>query len=118
MENGNPQPGPEPTGWELLRAIQALQATMSQTLNTFVQSAVYNADRRGIDERFARLETRVRDTEQELAAVDQRRSDDKEKERERDDQQRKTVASVRLAVVLAVLGPIVGFLLTRIPWGG
>ena len=86
-----PDQGPEPTGWELLRSLDGLKKDIAKIGDKVVPLDVYNADKQGISERFGRVESRVRDQEQ--------NGQDAEKLKR----------SQRLTVSLAIASPVLAF---------
>lgn len=102
--------GPEPTGWELLRGLNSLREEVSKVGGRVVSMEVYTADKRGVDERFGRAEERIRELETErAAAVKDRDAAAVASEKQRRQNQ--------FAIALAVVGPILGFILTRLTGG-
>jgi hypothetical protein len=87
-----PDQGPEPTGWELLRNLQDLKADVAKIGDKVVPLDVYNADKSGIAERFLRIESRMRDQEQ--------NGQDAEKLKR----------SQKLAISLAIASPVLAFI--------
>lgn len=86
--------GPEPTGWELMRGMADLKAAVEKLGDKVVPLDVYNADKRGVDERFNRVESRVRDVE--AAGVEGE----------------KLRRATRLTITIAAVGPILAFALS------
>jgi hypothetical protein len=94
-----PDQGPEPTGWELLRSLDGLKAEVAKVGDRVVPLDVYNADKQGIAERFVRVESRVRDQEQ--------NGQDAEKLKR----------SQKLTVSLAIASPILAILFNAVSKG-
>jgi len=92
--------GPEPTGWELLRAINRIERAVESGLSRAVQLDAYAADQRGVDERFQRAEARLR-------TVEQAQKDEKTAEQDATRLKR----SQQLTITLAIASPVLSFLL-------
>lgn len=86
--------GPEPTGWELLRAINRIEKELAQIGEKVVSHAAYESDQRGNDERHSRTENRVKDLESTVAEAD------------------KLKRQQHLTIALAITSPLVAFVLT------
>ncbi len=114
--------GPEPTGWELLRALAALREEVSKIGGRVVPLDVYQADQKGVAERFGRVESRARDLEVNLTAEkNAREAAEKEALEKRAEQAEQIVRarrSTQLSIALAVVGPVAAFILARLPFGG
>lgn len=92
--------GPEPTGWELLRAIRDLKTELGKVGDKVVPLGVYAADQKANDDRHVRSEERI--TAQEKNAVEA----DKLKR------------SQRLTISLAFATPVIAALVGWVTGGG
>lgn len=98
---------PEPTGWEVMRAIQGIRSDMSAAMSNMVTQAmmaVYQQAQRETDER---QNGRIRDLEE---AIEKRRAERETEQRET----RKTRAQQNFAITLAAITAALGILSTVI----
>jgi|SRR5690606_18583898 len=103
--------GPEPTGWELMRAITRLERVITDSANAAVQQKVYDADKKGNDERHGRSESRIRD----LEATNAREAESKRAQLEEAERVRRTTKlSISLAVASPFIAAAVGLILNGI----
>lgn len=103
-----PDSGPEPTGWELMRAIVRLENLITNSANASVQQKVYDSDRTGNDDRHARAEARIRDLETRNANEAQQRQHVAEEAEKMRRQQKLTIS---LAIASPFLAAIVGIIM-------
>lgn len=95
-----------------MRGLRDLKDEMSKIGGRVVPLEVYNADKQGSSERFARLETRMRDSET-AAATERQASEAARREAEKLKRQNQFV--IAMAVVSMVLSVIGGLVLKGIP---
>ena len=87
-------PGPEPTGWELLRAIGGLRSDIHEISEKVVPLALYTAEKHAHEERQSRAEARLKNLEGGLIEAEKLRRQQ------------------RLTITLAIAAPVVAFTFT------
>lgn len=92
--------GPEPTGWELMRGLDAVREEVRALGGKVVSQAAYDSDKKGIDVRFKRLEDEVdsfhtKSSERDKAEAAQRQENDRFRK------------NMNLSLTLAVASPII-----------
>jgi hypothetical protein len=99
--------GPEPTGWEMLRRIEALAVSIDALGGKVMTVDLFAAHQAGTDQRFSTVEKQVSENKAEIAAVvtANEARDTRQDDIERATRSQKANGTLAIALgVLAVLG--------------
>lgn len=95
--------GPEPTGWELMRGLDAVRDEVRNIGGKVVSQAAYDSDKIGIDTRFKRIENEV----DAFHTIAKERDNKEQAQRQENDRFRK---NMNLSLTLAVASPVIAII--------
>lgn len=106
-----PENGPEPGGWELLRAIDGLKETLSKVLSVEVFKAYSEGNDRRHEANEKALNAWIGESKSEHAELDAKIESERKSRVELERQQRESRQRTWLAIGIAILGPVLGIIL-------